>query len=88
MKKNREYQINFSEMLHRQMYDIRGSERKANIMIAVLRDFFMSDLKSLSVLDIGSSTGIIANYCSNYFGKVIGIDIDEAAIKLTTRTKR
>ena len=88
MKINRGYQYNFSEMVHRQMYDIRGRERKARTMIAVLRDFFKPDLKSLSVLDIGSSTGIIANYCSNYFGKVIGIDIDEAAIKYANRTHK
>lgn len=88
MKKNRGYQYNFSEMHHRQMYDVKGRERKAKTMIAVLRDFFKSDLKSLSVLDIGSSTGIIANFCSNYFGKVIGIDIDEAAIKYANRTHK
>ena len=80
MKKNRGYQYNFSEMLHRQMYDLRGRERKAKTIIAVLSDFLNSDLKSLSVLDIGSSTGIIANYLSKYFGKVVGIDIDKNAI--------
>ena len=70
------------------MYDVKGRERKAKTMISVLRDFFKPDLKSLSVLDIGSSTGIIANYCSNYFGKVIGIDIDEAAIKFANDTHK
>jgi len=88
MKTNRGYQYNFSEMVHRQMYDVKGRERKAKTMIAVLRDFFKPDLKSLSALDVGSSTGIIANFCSNYFGKVIGIDIDEAAIKYANRTHK
>jgi len=88
MKINREYQYNFSAMLHWQMYDVKGRERKAKTIIAMLRDFFKPDLKSLSVLDIGSSTGIIANYCSNYFGKIVGIDIDEAAIKYANRTHK
>jgi len=39
MKKNRGYQYNFSEMLHRQMFDVRARERKAKTMIAVLSDF-------------------------------------------------
>jgi ubiquinone/menaquinone biosynthesis C-methylase UbiE len=49
-------------------------------MVAVLSDYLRSDFKSFSVLDIGSSTGIIANYLSKYFGKVVGIDIDKNAI--------
>lgn len=75
-------------MLYRQIYDVRGRERKAKTMIAVLSDFLNSDLKFLSVLDIGSSTGIIANYLSKYFGKVIGIDIDEAAVKFANNTHK
>jgi len=70
------------------MYDVRGRERKAKTMIAVLSDFLNSDLKSLSVLDICSSTGIIANYLSKYFGKVVGIDIDEAAVKFSNNSHK
>jgi SAM-dependent methyltransferase len=81
MKNNRGYQYNFSEMLHKQMYDRESRERKARTMIAVLKDFFKGDVESLSMLDVGSSTGYIANYCSTYFRKVIGIDIDETAIE-------
>jgi len=44
MKENRGYQYNFSEMLHRQMYDVMGRERKAKTMIAVLSYFINSDL--------------------------------------------
>lgn len=63
------------------MYHQSAREKKAATMVAVLQDFFQSDLQSLSILDVGSSTGIIANYLSYYFGKVIGIDIDEPAVK-------
>lgn len=63
------------------MYDRKARERKAKTMVVVLSDFFEPGLRSLSVLDVGSSTGIIANYLSRYFGKVVGIDIDEPAIE-------
>lgn len=81
MKKDRGYQLNFSEMLHKQMYNKEHREKKAKTIIAVLNDFYQTDLNNLSVIDIGSSTGIIANYCADYFGSVTGIDIDENAIK-------
>ncbi len=74
------YQPNFSEMLPETMYDREGRKRKAKTMVAVLSDFMGSDFQSLSVLDIGSSTGFIANYLSRFFGKVLGIDIDEPAV--------
>ena len=62
------------------MSDSQGREKKAKTIVAVLSDYLRSDLKPFSVLDIGSSTGIIANYLSKYFGKVVGIDIDKNAI--------
>lgn len=85
MKKKREYQHNFSEMLHKQMYDSRAREKKAKTMIAVFRDYFRLNLKSFSLLDVGCSTGFIANYLANYFGHVIGIDIDKPAIDFARR---
>ena len=81
MKKNRKYQYNFSEMLHKQMYDSRGREKKAKTMVAVLKNYFKTDLKSMSLLDIGCSTGFIANYLADYFEQVFGIDIDNSAIE-------
>ena len=63
------------------MFDRESRERKAKTIVAVLSDFLGSDFQSLSALDVGSSTGIIANYLSKYFAKVIGIDIDESAIE-------
>jgi hypothetical protein len=41
------------------MYDRRGSERKAKTMVSALQDFFSADLKSFTLLDVGSSTGTI-----------------------------
>jgi 2-polyprenyl-3-methyl-5-hydroxy-6-metoxy-1,4-benzoquinol methylase len=67
-------------MLHKQMYDSKGREKKAKTMIAVLRDYFKVDLGSLLLLDVGCSTGFISNYLADYFGQVFGIDIDEPAV--------
>ena len=80
MLTNNKYQNNFSEILPEAMFNREGREKKAKTMVAVLSDFLDSNLQTLSVLDVGSSTGIMANYLANYFGNVIGIDIDEKAI--------
>ena len=70
------------------MFDIVARERKARTMVAVLEDFIQAPLGGLSLLDVGGSTGIIDNYLSGCFGKVIGIDIDDAAIQYAAETHR
>lgn len=85
MTRSRGYQFNFSKILPEAMHDREAREKKAKTIVAVFRDYFQSDLKSFSVLDVGCSTGFIANYLAKYFGKVIGIDIDETAIDFARR---
>jgi 2-polyprenyl-3-methyl-5-hydroxy-6-metoxy-1,4-benzoquinol methylase len=64
------------------MYDHQARERKARTILAVLRDFQqVADLSSYTLLDMGSSTGIIDNYLADHFAKVIGVDIDKEAIE-------
>jgi 2-polyprenyl-3-methyl-5-hydroxy-6-metoxy-1,4-benzoquinol methylase len=79
MKLERVYQYNFSQHAH-QMYEREGREKKAKTMVAIMSDYYQHDLKSLSLLDVGSSTGIISHYLSTYFGQVVGVDIDESAV--------
>ena len=56
-------------------------------MLAILRDFLKdANLKDLRLLDLGSSGGIIAHYFSNYFGKVLAIDIDRPAVESAHRS--
>lgn len=55
-------------------------------MVAVLDDYFDVPLSELDALDIGASTGIIDNYLADYFGSMLGIDIDKAAIESATRS--
>jgi 2-polyprenyl-3-methyl-5-hydroxy-6-metoxy-1,4-benzoquinol methylase len=78
----REYQHNFSRMVDGAMYNLQARERKARTILAVLQDFFgKTSLSSISLLDVGSSTGIIDNYLADHFGEVIGVDIDKEAIQ-------
>ena len=76
---DRGYQYEFSNK-GSAMFDIAGRQRKAKTMICVLEDAFDKPLDSLSVLNVGGSTGIIDEYLSRYFHKVTGVDIDEKAI--------
>jgi SAM-dependent methyltransferase len=54
-------------------------------MVAVLGDYLGSDLRRLSLLDVGASTGIIAHYLGRYFGDVVGMDIDRPAIEFAVK---
>ena len=83
----RRYQHNFSRMVDGAMYNHQARERKANTMLAILQDYLgTTPLRSLRLLDVGSSTGIIANYLADYFLEVTGIDIDEEAIDFAAET--
>ncbi|KPK22905.1 MAG: hypothetical protein AMJ61_16625 [Desulfobacterales bacterium SG8_35_2] len=69
------------------MYKHQGRERKAKTILAVMQDFLgQTPLPSLSLLDVGSSTGIIDNFLADYFLKVTGIDIDKEAIQYAQKT--
>ena len=81
MVESRAYQNNFSEKFYKAVYGRQDRERKAKTVIAVLNDFVGTDFRLFSILDVGCSTGIMANYFSDYFGQVVGIDIDEPAVQ-------
>jgi len=81
MATKQEYQRHFSEILPEAVYGKESRERKAKTMTTVLNDFFRQDTKDLTLLDLGSSAGIVANYLADHFGKVIGVDIDGAAVR-------
>lgn len=70
------------------MYDIATREQKAKKIISVLSDYYSGGLERLSLLDLGCSTGIIANSLSKKFGRVVGIDIDKTAIKYANENFR
>lgn len=64
------------------MYDLSSREQKALRMVKLFEHYFGKEkLKQKTVLDVGASTGILDNILARHFKKVIGIDIDEGAIK-------
>jgi methylase of polypeptide subunit release factors len=75
-------------MYREAMYNLKGRERKAKTMVSVLQDYLNTDLKSLTLLDVGSSTGLIAIHLAIYFGEVIGIDIDRTAVEFAKSTHK
>jgi 2-polyprenyl-3-methyl-5-hydroxy-6-metoxy-1,4-benzoquinol methylase len=81
---SRHYQRNFSELMP-SMYDATGRRRKAKTMLRVLEDA-LGDTIGLRLLDVGASTGIIAEFLSYHFARVFGVDIDRAAIEHAGRS--
>jgi len=88
MSHSRELQRDFSKILPAVVFSKESRERKAKTMIAVLRDFLQEDFETLSVLDLGASSGIIASYLSYYFKNVVAIDIDTSAVQFAKRNAR
>lgn len=83
---SKSYQYNYSERIEsiNSMYDEVSRVKKANKTISILKDY-CKDLSSLTLLDIGASSGIMTYEYAKYFYKVIGIDIDKQAIEFATK---
>jgi SAM-dependent methyltransferase len=69
------------------MYDARGREEKGKKILAVLSDFLGSELGDLDALDVGCSTGIIDNLLAKSFKMLVGLDIDEEAVKYAMKER-
>ena len=80
MKKNRGIQYGYSKSFAQFMYDEPSRKNKALRAIAMFKDHSKKDLKKQNCLEVGSATGIMTYYLSDYFSKVIGIDIDKPAL--------
>lgn len=50
-------------------------------MLLVLEDFLEKPLSECEVINVGGSAGAIDNFLADYVGRVVGIDIDDAAIQ-------
>lgn len=81
----RGYQRDYSAQMP-SVYNFEGRTRKAETIVAVLKDQLGNTLSEKSLLVIGASTGIVDNYLSHHFKTVIGVDIDKAAIAYATKT--
>lgn len=85
MHEQKNYIEHFGDLgLPLNVLDIDGRKIKAAKIIHVLQDFTKAKNKrllDLTCLDIGCSTGLITKTISGKFKKVVGIDIDQVAIK-------
>ena len=77
---SRGYQYGFSENSP-YVFDTENRERKARTMVAVLEDCLPEPLDTYELLNVGGSAGIIDNFLSQHFKRVVGVDIDEPAIR-------
>lgn len=71
----------FSKANPKIVYAVPLREQKGRKILSVLSDYYNGDLGTLSLLDIGCSSGVISNILSHSFGTVTGIDIDTPAIR-------
>ncbi len=84
MGESREYQHDFSELHPRTMFDELGRLQKARKTVAVILDALRVagvDPRTVRLLDIGCSTGILTRHYAEFFGRVVGIDIDDGAVE-------
>ena len=81
-----EYQLEYAKG-RPQMYHKKSRELKALRITKTLTDFFGKDkIKSLKILDVGASTGIIDSILAKNFKEVVGTDIDKDAIKFAQKS--
>lgn len=73
----------FYSQMNRIVLNEKDRIKKAKMIFAVLQDFY-ENLNELNCLDIGCSGGIITNYLASYFKDIIGVDVDENAIRFAT----
>ncbi len=65
------------------MFDELGRLQKARKTVAVIVETLRQDgvdPRETRLLDIGCSTGILTRHYAEYFGTVVGIDIDDGAV--------
>lgn len=83
------YQENFSNLYPAAAQDVQGRRRKAATVLRVLADFLGEErLEALSVLDVGAGTGYMDHELAPSLGRVLGLDIDAAAIDQALRLTR
>lgn len=87
MFKNK-YQLEYAS-IRPQMYNQKSRILKAKRIIKTLQVYFETkSLKNLTVLDLGASTGIIANELSKHFKKIVATDIDKGGLKYAKKQFR
>ncbi len=85
MTDDRRQQLAYSD-LQPEMHAEAGRRKKAQKIIRVLSHYLgRSDLGGLRVLDLGCSTGFIADEVARASGAVVAVDIDQPGLRLAHR---
>jgi len=71
-------------LFNSKVLEIQGRLRIAK-QIAKVLSLYSIGTRSLKVLDIGCSSGVITNYLAGIYGNVIGIDVDERSISIAKK---
>ncbi len=82
----REYQWSFSQKYQDAAHNRKLKENKAQTICAVIENHVGKNLQDLSVLDVGASTGTIADYLSGKVRYMAAVDIDAPAIEYAAKT--
>ena len=72
------------------MFDELGRLQKARKTVAIILDTLRQngvEPRQTRVLDIGCSTGILTRHYAEYFGTVVGIDIDDGAVEWAAKNR-
>lgn len=69
------------------MYNLHQRRQKAGKVLAVLSDALDVSLNRLVALDVGCSTGIMANHLAGHFAMMVGMDIDSEAVRFAVAQK-
>ena len=80
----RGYQSHYSQV-DPTLYDLEGRRRKAQTVVAVLREVLAAQLPRARVLDVGASTGHIDAVIVEHVASLVGIDIDQVALENARR---
>jgi ubiquinone/menaquinone biosynthesis C-methylase UbiE len=63
------------------VFDQEGRTRKAITTLAVLKQELRVSIERARILVVGGSSGIVDHYLADHFAQVIGLDIDEQAVR-------
>jgi 2-polyprenyl-3-methyl-5-hydroxy-6-metoxy-1,4-benzoquinol methylase len=83
---NRNYQYDLSGK-HVSMFDKQIRIKKAQKTLYVLNDY-LKNTSGLTLLDIGSSSGIMTLEYAKQFKNVIGIDLDKRAVEFAKKNNK
>ncbi|MFH0822359.1 MAG: class I SAM-dependent methyltransferase [Pseudomonadota bacterium] len=81
------YQVGYSKSFAEYQYDPSIRNQKAHKTLSVVMDHYggAEPLKRLSLLDIGCSAGLMTVKYAEFFGRTVGVDIDEPAVSFARR---